>query len=425
MAEVVTMPKLGFDMREGMLVKWLKREGEAVNKGEVIAEIETDKATVEVEAYASGVIKGLFAKEGDVLPIGEPIAVIGAPDEKVDLEALRRVAKGEEAEAPVPAAAAAAPAAPARTDGRALPEAPPAEAPPVEIKASPVARRLAAEHGVDLRQVTGSGPGGRITRRDIEAYLAQQRLAPAPTPAPAPAPVPVPEAVRPPVFGEERPLSRIRQLIARRMVEAKQAPHFYVTIEVDMAGAMKLRQDANALLDDAHKLSVNDLIVKAAALALREFPRLNASFAGDKIIIHPEINIGVAVALEDGLTTVVIRNADQKSLSQIAAESKEIIARTREGKNRPEDFEGITFTTSNLGMYDVDSFIAIINPPNAAILATGAVKEAPVVVDGEVRVGTRMKATISVDHRVSDGAEAARFLQTFKRILEQPLRLAV
>lgn len=425
MAEVVTMPKLGFDMREGTLVKWLKREGEAVNKGEVIAEIETDKATVEVEAYASGVIKGLFAKEGDVLPIGEPIAVIGAPDEKVDLEALRRVAKGEEAEALVPAAAAAAPAAPARTDGRALPEAPPAEAPPVEIKASPVARRLAAEHGVDLRQVTGSGPGGRITRRDIEAYLAQPRLAPAPTPAPAPAPVPVPEAVRPPVFGEERPLSRIRQLIARRMVEAKQAPHFYVTIEVDMAGAMKLRQDANALLDDAHKLSVNDLIVKAAALALREFPRLNASFAGDKIIIHPEINIGVAVALEDGLTTVVIRNADQKSLSQIAAESKEIIARTREGKNRPEDFEGITFTTSNLGMYDVDSFIAIINPPNAAILATGAVKEAPVVVDGEVRVGMRMKATISVDHRVSDGAEAARFLQTFKRILEQPLRLAV
>jgi len=271
--------------------------------------------------------------------------------------------------------------------------------------------------------VTGTGPGGRITRRDIEAYLAQPRPAPAPPPAPAPAPVP--EVVRPPAFGEERPLSRIRQLIARRMVEAKQAPHFYVTMEVDMAGAMKLRQDANALLDDAHKLSVNDLIVKAAALALREFPRLNASFAGDKIIIHPEINIGIAVALEDGLTTVVIRNADQKSLSQIAAESKEIIARTREGKNRPEDFEGITFTTSNLGMYDVDSFIAIINPPNAAILATGAVKEVPVVVDGEVRVGTRMKATISVDHRVSDGAEAARFLQAFKRILEQPLRLAV
>ncbi|MER3514044.1 MAG: 2-oxo acid dehydrogenase subunit E2, partial [Chloroflexota bacterium] len=296
---------------------------------------------------------------GDVLPIGEPIAVIGAPDEKVDLEALKRSAKGEEAQAP----AVAAPTAPGATrpDGRALPEAPPAEALPTEIKASPVARRLASEHGVDLHQVTGTGPGGRITRRDIEAYLAQPR----PAPAPAPAPAPVPEAVRPPAFGEERPLSRIRQLIARRMVDAKQAPHFYVTIEVDMAGAMKLRQDANALLDDAHKLSVNDLIVKAAALALREFPRLNASFAGDKIIIHPEINIGIAVALEDGLITVVIRNADQKSLSQIAAESKEIIARTREGKNRPEDFEGITFTTSNLGMYDVDSFIAIINPPNA------------------------------------------------------------
>lgn len=423
MAEVVTMPKLGFDMREGTLVKWLKREGDPVNKGEVIAEIETDKATVEVEAYASGVMKGLFAKEGDVLPIGEPIAVIGAPDEKVDLEALKRSAKGEEVEAPVQAAAAVAPAAPgpARPDGRALAEAPPAEAPPTEIKASPVARRIASERGVDLRQVTGTGPGGRITRRDIEAYLAQPR----PAAAPAPLPAPMPEAVRPPALGEERPLSRIRQLTARRMVEAKQAPHFYVTIEVDMAGAMKLRQDANTLLDDAHKLSVNDLIVKAAALALREFPRLNASFAGDKIIIHPEINIGIAVALEDGLTTVAIRNADQKSLSQIAAESKEIIARTREGKNRPEDFEGITFTTSNLGMYDVDSFIAIINPPNAAILATGAVKEVPVVVDGEVRVGTRMKATISVDHRVSDGAEAARFLQAFKRILEQPLRLAV
>ncbi len=422
MAEVVTMPKLGFDMREGTLVKWLKREGDSVNKGEVIAEIETDKATVEVEAYASGVIKGIFAHEGDVLPIGEPIAVIGSADEQVDLAAIK---KSVTAEAAAPAARPAGPVAaappietvtpppqaevaPAPTDGHARPEAP-LEA-PARIKASPLARRMAQERGLDLARITGSGPGGRIIRRDIEAYLA--------VPQPAPA--------LPPAFGEERALSRLRKIIARRMSESKQqAPHFYVTTEVDMAGAMKLRQEMNALLDETHKLSVNDLIIKAAALALTEFPRLNASFAGDKITIHPEINIGVAVALEDGLITPVIKNAERKSLTQIAGETKALIARTREGKMRPEDLEGSTFTVSNLGMFDVDNFIAIINPPEAAILAVGSVRDVPVVVDGELRIGTRMKATISVDHRVSDGAEAARYLQAFKRVLEQPLRLVM
>jgi pyruvate dehydrogenase E2 component (dihydrolipoamide acetyltransferase) len=471
MAEVVTMPKLGFDMREGTLVKWLKHEGDNVSKGDVIAEIETDKATVEVEAYASGVMKSLFAKEGDVLPIGEPIAVIGGADENVDVEALKKSAQGaEEATtaqtggAPTQAAPAVArpaepgpsaqpaevappqqpvqpvaaapltesvtplrrpeptgtepPTTPVPTDGRAGPQeaqSAASEASADEIKASPIARRIASERNVDLKQVTGSGPGGRITRRDIEAFLAQPR----PTPAPAA------EAAKPPAFGEQRPLSKLRKIIAKRMVEAKQAPHFYVTTEIDMAAAMQLRKDANALLDDAHKLSVNDVIVKAAAVALLEFPRLNASFDGDKIIIHPDINIGIAVALDDGLTTVVVRNADRKTLSQIAGETKTIVARTREGKNRPDDFEGVTFTTSNLGMYDVENFIAIINPPNAAILATGSVKDVPVVVDGELRVGSRMKATISVDHRVSDGAEAARYMQALKRILEQPLRLVV
>jgi len=417
------MPKLGFDMREGTLVKWLKREGDSVNKGEVIAEIETDKATVEVEAYASGVIKGIFAHEGDVLPIGEPIAVIGSADEQVDLAALKKGAVAEEAAPaarPAGPAAAAPPietvtpppqaeAAPAPTDGRARLAEAPSEA-PARIKASPLARRMAQERGLDLARITGSGPGGRIIRRDIEAYLA------APQPAPA----------LPPAFGEERALSRLRKIIARRMSESKQqAPHFYVTTEVDMAGAMKLRQEMNALLDEAHKLSVNDLIIKAAALALTEFPRLNASFAGDKISIHPEINIGVAVALEDGLITPVIKDAERKSLAQIAGETKAMIARTREGKMRPEDLEGSTFTVSNLGMFDVDNFIAIINPPEAAILAVGSVRDVPVVVDGELRIGTRMKATISVDHRVSDGAEAARYLQAFKRNLEQPLRLVM
>jgi pyruvate dehydrogenase E2 component (dihydrolipoamide acetyltransferase) len=270
----------------------------------------------------------------------------------------------------------------------------------------------------------GSGPGGRIIKRDIEAYLREQEKAPQkvapPPPIPTPSYEPALEAYR------AEPLSPIRKTIARRMVESKQqAPHFYITMAVDMAAAMALRQQLNALLPENEKISANDLIVKAAALALKGFPRLNASFAGEEIRLHEEINIGIAVDRpESGLITTVIRDCDKKPLAQIAAEARELVSRAREGRMRAEDMIGATFTISNLGMFGVEDFIAIINPPQAAILAVGAIARVPVVnEEGELAVGTRMKVTLSADHRVTDGAEAARFLQALKATLEQPLRL--
>ncbi len=423
MAELITMPKLGFDMAEGTLVEWVKKEGDEVAEGEVIAVIETDKANVEVQSFKSGVLKALLVSEGTVVPVGDPIAVIGSPDEEIDLEALG-VTAGPREEAPTEEAAAPA----AKTAEPAEPT-PAAPSPPTtgRILASPVARRMAEEHGIDLRQVQGSGPGGRIVKRDIEAYLKERAAVAERAPA-APPPPPPPTAYAPPTEAYEAvPLTGMRQTIARRMVESKQqAPHFYVTMEVDMAAAMSLRQQLNSLVSEEEKVSVNDLVIKAAALALREFPRLNASFAGEEIHIHEQINIGIAVALEDGLVTAVIHECDKKSLGQIAREARELITRAREGRMRLEDMTGSTFTISNLGMFGVEDFCAIINPPQAAILAVGAVRRVPVVGENdELTVGTRMKVTISADHRVTDGAEAARFLQAFKTALEQPMRLVL
>ncbi len=314
------------------------------------------------------------------------------------------------------------------------------------VKASPLARKMARDAGIDLTHLQGSGPQGRIVRRDVEAAQAQP-AAPAPVPAapeaaaPAlplasplggPAPVAKPAVALPlPGFAageipedQHIPLERLRAAIARRMAEAKQqVPHFYVTHEYDMAAVMDVRKQANELLPDDQKLSVNDFIVKAAALALREFPNLNASLAGNEIVRHGHVNIGVAVAVPAGLLTVVCRDADRKPLRVISHEVKEMVARARAGKVHPEDIEGSTFSISNLGMYDVEEFIAIINPPEAAILAVGSAKQAPVVVNGELKVGIRMRATISADHRVSDGAEAAQFMQRLAVYLEKPIGL--
>jgi pyruvate dehydrogenase E2 component (dihydrolipoamide acetyltransferase) len=428
MAEVITMPKLGFDMREGTLVRWVKQEGETVEKGQVIAEIETDKATVEVEAYTSGVLRKTLAAAGAVLPIGDPIAIIGTADEVIDLETLgigKPGAKKKARAGSAPAAAAPTPASPPQAGGSEGGAAATGAGANGRVIASPIARRIADERGIDLRLVPGSGPGGRITRKDVEAAAGKPAAA---APAAAPAAISPPQAGG--IEGEAgdttRPLTRIRQIIARRMVEAKQqVPHFYVTSEIDMAAAMALRQQANGWLDDAHKLSVNDLIVKAAATVLRDFPALNSSFAGDQVIVHAHVNIGIAVALAEGLTTVVVRDADRKPLSQIAAESKAAIERARAGKTRSDDMEGSTFTVSNLGMFDVEHFIGIVNPPEAALLALGSVREVPVVQNGQLAVGLRMQATLSADHRVTDGAEVAKFLQAFKRALESPLRMIV
>jgi pyruvate dehydrogenase E2 component (dihydrolipoamide acetyltransferase) len=299
---------------------------------------------------------------------------------------------------------------------------------PGGVKASPLARRMALERGIDLHLVPGSGPGGRVTKKDIESYARQPQVSP-----PASAPARPAAAVAPPLADlalapqdEVIPLNRLRAIIGRRMVEAKQqVPHFYVTHEYDMASLMGLRQQVNALLPDNEKTSVNDYLVKAVALALREFPNLNASLTGDQVLRHGAVNIGIAVAVEGGLLTVVCKDADRKPVRQISLEVRAMAARAREGKVRPEDIEGSTFSISNLGMFDVEHFIAIINPPEAAILALGSVRELPVVQDGQVVPGLRMKATLSVDHRVSDGAEAARFLQAIDRLVEQPMLLLI
>lgn len=418
MAETISMPKLGFDMAEGTLVRWVRNEGEEISKGDVLAEIETDKATVEVESSATGVVLKHLVDQGDVVPVSTPIAVVGEKGEKVDVPAPEAESETKKEE-PAPEKTEAQPPSPGPANAREA-----AATPEGRIKASPLARRVAEEKNLDLGSIQGTGPGGRIVRRDIEEALAGAPGTPDRRPqdtASAP-----PSAVVVSHEDQTVPLTRLRQAIGRRMVEVKQqVPHFYVTSEYKMEVVMGMRKQINAMLPEGEKLSVNDFLVKAVALALREYPNLNASLNGDKVIRHGAVNVGNAVAVEGGLLTVVCKDADQKSLRQISLEVKGMAARVRAGKVKPEDIEGSTFSISNLGMYDVDDFIAIINPPEAAILAVGSAREVPVVADGEIRPGWRMKATISVDHRVSDGAEAAQFMQALAKYLEEPLRLMV
>jgi pyruvate dehydrogenase E2 component (dihydrolipoamide acetyltransferase) len=425
MAEIVTMPKLGFDMAEGTLVRWVIDEGKEVQKGAILAEIETDKATVEVESAYAGVLARHLVSEGEVVPVNTPIAVIGAPGEKVD-EEQPGVAPKTGTTSAVKAQPMEAQPAPSMPSPVATPE---EESPyPGGIKASPVARHMAEERGIPLSLIQGTGPGGRITKKDIEAYLVQPSKAPV-LPAALPVqPVQIPQISIPPSNRAPTPVSmpRLRSIIGRRMTEAKQrVPHFYVTHEYDLAPLMALREQVNQSLPEGEKTSVNDFIIKAAALTLREFPNLNASLdeQNNQIIQHGAVNIGVAVAVEGGLLTVVCRDADLKPLRQVASEVRVMVQRARDGKVRPDDIEGSTFSVSNLGMYDVEHFIAIINPPEAAILAAGSAREVPVIKDGQVVPGWRMKATISVDHRVSDGAEAARYLQSLAKYLERPISL--
>jgi pyruvate dehydrogenase E2 component (dihydrolipoamide acetyltransferase) len=428
MPETISMPKLGFDMAEGLLVRWVKLEGEAINKGDVLAEIETDKATVEVESSVSGTVAHHLVEKGTSVPVNTPIAIIALPGEK-----LEEVAAG--------AAAPSAPAAPApkaeEPKSRDVVPADEVTAPVAvssEVKASPLARKMAIDADLDLRGMRGSGPDGRIVKRDVEAALKAPPAVAAPVAAAAPSAAPAPTPVKAaPVFmpgevpaDQHIPLDRLRTAIGRRMAESKQqVPHFYITSEYDVAELLRIRVEVNSFQPEDAKLSVNDFIIKAIALTLCQFPNLNASLGEKEIIRHGHVNVGVAVAVEGGLLTVVCKDADQKPLRQISAEIKEMVARARLGKVRPDDIEGSTFSISNLGMFGVEHFAAIINPPEAAILAVGAAKQVPVVVDGGVTVGSRMQATISADHRVTDGAEAAQFMQALGTFLEHPLRLLV
>lgn len=419
MANTLEMPKLGFDMAEGTLVRWVIGENLPVERGQVIAEIETDKATVEVESMYSGTVLRHLVPQGEIVPVGTPIAVIGEPGEAItvpgDAAPAPEKTATPQAPAPSPAGGAPTPVSGAASQGEEFPGG---------VKASPLARRMASENGLDLQAIQGTGPGGRVIKRDIEAFLSapvpvKSAVVPAALP-PAPAPVVT-------TAPEDRriPMSKMRTTIARRLVESvQQVPHIFITREFDMDGLMTLRKQVNdALAVSGEKISVNDFVVKAVALALREFPRINSVYAGDTIVERGAVNVGVAVSLEDGLLTVVCKNADQKSVRQIAADLRSMVARAREGKLKPADIEGSTFSVSNLGMFDVEQFTAIINPPESAILAVGAVRETPVVKDGAVVPGMRMKATISVDHRTIDGADAARFMQTLAAYLESPLRL--
>jgi pyruvate dehydrogenase E2 component (dihydrolipoamide acetyltransferase) len=414
MAETVTMPKLGFDMQEGTLVRWVRSEGEAIQKGDVLAEIETDKATVEVESSASGFVRRLLVDQGAIVPIGAAIAIVGSKDEKIELPA--GLSPGAKPPVPLPVAAAAgtAIAAPKTVEG--------AENEPGAVRASPLARKMARDSRLDLSGVAGTGPGGRVVRKDIESALARSTetvVSKGPRAGDR-----IPSMVSGPREDEKVPLTKLRMAIARRMTDSKTSiPHFYVAYEYRVESLVNLREQANSVLGDDEKISVNDFVIKAAALCLRDFPNLNATYQGDHILRHGAVNIGIAVAVEGGLLTVVCRDADTKPLPQIAAEVKAMAGRARVGKVHPDDIEGSTFSVSNLGMFDVDNFAAIINPPEAAILAVGAARQVPVVAAGQVAPGWRMKATIAVDHRVSDGAEAAQFMRGLSRYLETPLSL--
>lgn len=411
----ITMPQLGFDMQEGTLVRWLKQPGDTVKRGESVAEIETDKAVIEIESFENGVITEILIEAGTTVPVGEPIAIVDNGDggatapPKAAVKAPEAVeAVAEPAAAPAPAAAESAPATAAET-------ARPGSAETLRVKASPLARRLAAEHSVDLHGINGSGPGGRIVKQDVLAAASSAPVTPGVTTAPAPT-----------AEDEVIPLTRMRQTIARRLVESKQqTPHFYVTMAIDMDDAMDLRAELKQLGDEVPSVSVNDLVMKATAVALQNHPSLNSSFEGDAIRIHGAVHLSMAVAVEGGLITPVIRDCHVKSLTQIATDARALAEAARAGTLQPHQYQGGTFTLSNLGMFGVEEFSAIINPPQAAILAVSGVIEQPVVRDGELTVARVMRVTVSADHRATDGAQVALFLQELKHILENPLRLLV
>ena len=449
MATKVHMEALSPTMEEGQIVRWLKAEGDAVTNGDILAEIETDKATMELVARGDGILRAVLIEAGGVAPVGDVIGVIAAADE--DISEFTAGAGSASASAPAadddgapaapalaPAAAAAeAPAAPASAPAAAPSSAPSAPAPSGDseggrVKASPLARRLAADAGIDLGNVAGSGPGGRIVKRDIEEARSAPRAAPAAS-APAgggrpgaPAPEPWNDAGASEGFEELR-VSQMRKTIARRLTESlSPVPHFFLTVEIDMSRIMESRKSINAMVEkDGDKVSVNDFIIRAVGGALQKHPNCNAAWHGDVIRRFNHVHVGVAVAVEDGLITPVIKHADRKGLVQISREVKELAGRARQKKLQPDEYTGSTFSISNLGMFGIKEFTAIINPPEAGILAIGATEEIPVVVDGQVVIRPRMRVTMSCDHRVIDGAQGSQFLGTLKAMLEEPTAILI
>jgi pyruvate dehydrogenase E2 component (dihydrolipoamide acetyltransferase) len=422
-AIVVTMPKMSDTMQEGTIATWLKKVGDTVKSGEIIAEVETDKATMELESYEDGVLLYIGVEAGGSVPVDGVIAVIG--EKGADYQSLLAAHQsGGSTPAPVEVASPAAPAAVA-TPAPVVAQAPVA----VEVtsstgnervKASPLAKKIASDKGVDIRQVAGSGEGGRIVKRDIETFVpAATAASPQATST---------SAMASPVLGQEsfreEKVSQMRKTIAKRLAESKySAPHFYLTMEINMDKAIEARKSMNEF--GTAKISFNDLVIKASAAALRQNPKVNSSWLGDKIRYNDHIHIGMAVAVEEGLLVPVIRFADQLSLSQISNQAKSLGQKAKNKELQPKDWEGNTFTISNLGMFGIDEFTAIINPPDACILAVGGIKETVIVKDGQMKVGNVMKVTLSCDHRVVDGAVGSAFLQTLKGLLEDPVRILI
>ncbi len=424
-ATVITMPKMSDTMEEGVIASWLKEVGDEVSSGDILAEVETDKATMELESYEDGVLLYKAVEPGNGVAVDGVIAIIG--EKGADFELLLKAhEQGGQASAPAesappaanadpvatpqPTAVTSASAAPSSSNGR--------------IKASPLAKKLAQEKGLDLSKVSGTGDGGRIIKRDIENYTPVVETSSTQEAAASDKP-----AIKlPAVVGEERsedlPLSQMRKAIAKRLSESKfSAPHFYVTMEINMDKAIEARKSMNEVAPV--KISFNDMVVKATAAALRQHPNVNISWEGDKIVQHHHIHIGIAVAIPDGLIVPVVRFTDNKSLSHISAEIKELGQKAKDKKLQPEEFSGNTFTISNLGMFGVEEFTAIINPPDACILAVGGIKETVVVENGQMRPGNVMKVTLSCDHRAVDGASGAAFLKTLKGLLEDPVRILI
>ncbi|GBQ70737.1 pyruvate dehydrogenase complex dihydrolipoamide acetyltransferase [Komagataeibacter intermedius] len=417
----ILMPALSPTMTEGKLARWVKAEGDAIAAGDVIAEIETDKATMEVEAVDEGVLGRILIPEGtEGIAVNTPIGILVAEGESVPDAPVAPA--GAQAATPAPAAAPAAPAVPV-TAPAAAPQAAPAGG-GRRLFASPLARRIAARKGIDLSTLKGSGPNGRIVRRDVE----QAATAPAPVPAPKPA-----APATPPVAAagyESVPHSTMRKVIARRLTEAKSTvPHFYVEMDVELDALLALRSQLNAAAPDegpgAYKISVNDMLVKAAAITLRRVPKVNVAYTDDAMLVYDDVDISVAVSIPDGLITPIVRNADTKGLRQISLETRDLVARARAGKLKPEEFQGGTFSISNMGMYGVKAFSAILNPPQAAILAIAAGERRPVVKGNDITIATVMTVTLSVDHRVVDGALAAEWVSAFRTVVENPMSLVV
>ncbi|TXE05556.1 pyruvate dehydrogenase complex dihydrolipoamide acetyltransferase [Algoriphagus aquimarinus] len=418
-AIVITMPKMSDTMQEGTIATWLKKVGDDVKSGEIIAEVETDKATMELESYDDGTLLYIGVEAGDAVAVDGVIAVIG--EKGADYETLLKAQKSESSEAPAeanpePAAEAKKEEAPKASAAPAASSAPATTADGDRLKASPLAKKMAEDKGIDIRAVNGSGDGGRIVKRDVENFV------------PAAAPQAAASAVVAPGVGvesfKEEKVSQMRKVIAKRLAESKfGAPHFYVTMEINMDKAIEARKSMNEI--SPVKISFNDMVIKATASALRQHPKVNSSWLGDKIRYNDHIHIGMAVAVDEGLLVPVIRFADSLSLSQISTQAKSLGGRAKTKELQPKDWEGNTFTISNLGMFGVDEFTAIINPPDACILAVGGIKETVIVKDGQMKIGNLMKVTLSCDHRVVDGSIGAAFLITLKSLLEDPVRILV